>query len=169
MAPASSSQRRSHARLSPDHGLTVPSVSIAIVVVSVFVAVLVASSSGGRSRRAGGRFAPSCGNPHHKLWRSSASSPLRTVSTQLLRATQGEGLRLNRRRKLCEDCIAKLVNKPAYRHLFVTVSTEKDYTVCRQSNIVHQSVKLSSNRHQSDINLLLAHNSQLCQAQTPSR
>ena len=42
-------------------------------------------------KRSSGRFVATCGNPQH------------------------------RRQKFCEDCIAKLINKPAYRHLFTEV------------------------------------------------
>ena len=108
--------RTGRVRRAPDHGLTVVSFEVALVFVFAIVLVIVV-----HKKRSSGRFVATCGNPQHRLWRSSDSSPLRHISPAVLRHAQGNHWRLNRRQKFCEDCIAKLINKPAYRHLFTEV------------------------------------------------
>lgn len=113
------SDKHSHAHHAGGHGLTVPSSSI--VVVFLLLLALCMAALRGKHGRLSGCFAPSCANPQHKLWCSCDSSPLHTASPRIVRAVQGNEWRLNQHQKICEDCISKLVNKPAYRQLFTTV------------------------------------------------
>ena len=123
MAPFLTHRARLGPNVSIDITASFLSLAVTVVAVLLLLCAFARRSSGAVTRRraARGQFAASCGNPQHKLWRSSNSSPLRTATPQILRAVKGGTLRLNRRTKLCEDCLGKLINKPAYRRLFATV------------------------------------------------
>ena len=112
MAPSLKHRARLGPNVSIDITASFLSLAVTVVAVLLLLCAFARRSSGAVTRRraARGQFAASCGNPQHKLWRSSNSSPLRTATPQILRVVKGGTLRLNRRTKLCEDCQGKLID-----------------------------------------------------------
>ena len=63
------------------------------------------------------QFVARCANPRHAVWKSRESSHLKRVRKDVLRALMA-GVVPNKRTRVCEDCIGKMLNKPEFKHLF---------------------------------------------------
>ncbi len=126
----------SRSRRTRDNGAVSASLSVSEMAVSILVVlamVLVVFTTATKiarkrhaKRGAGNLFTALCADPRHGVWKSRDSSSLRPVRKRVLTVLKG-GVWSNKRTRVCEDCIGKMVNKPDFRRLLkVVVRMTKD-------------------------------------------
>ena len=98
-------------------------------------------------RAAAGRFSAACDNPRHGLWnrKDSIDSPLVAVRPAILSAIKGGSTKSNRRTRVCQNCVAKMMNKQEFKHLF---KVKKKYigTIYIQEIILNFMLKFTGQR-----------------------
>ena len=93
---------------------------VAVATMIVFAVSRARRNSLSLKRAAAGCFSAVCANPRHGLWnrKDSIDSPLVAVRPAILSAIKGGSTKSNRRTRVCQNCVAKMMNKQEFKHLF---------------------------------------------------